>query len=199
MSFIRTLVAAMMLAAAISVSAVQAAQAQGSTVMVIDDNKIFLDSKAGKDIQTKLQNIEKQINTELEPTRKSLETEIKALQPKLEGKTREAIAADTALVNELAAFQKKNNELNQKRAIAEREYAMTAEKAIIDFNNALDPVLTEVIREKNAQVVLLKSQVVFSADAVDATAAVIQKLDAKTAAIAVTRQKLPAAAPQGGN
>jgi Skp family chaperone for outer membrane proteins len=190
MSFIRTLVAAMMLAAAISVSAVQAAQAQGSTVMVIDDNKIFLDSKAGKDIQTKLQNIEK---------RKSLETEIKALQPKLEGKTREAIAADTALVNELAAFQKKNNELNQKRAIAEREYAMTAEKAIIDFNNALDPVLTEVIREKNAQVVLLKSQVVFSADAVDATAAVIQKLDAKTAAIAVTRQKLPAAAPQGGN
>lgn len=101
-------------------------------------------------------------------------------------------------MNELAAFQKKNNELNQKRAIAEREYAMTAEKAIIDFNNALDPVLTEVIREKNAQVVLLKSQVVFSADAVDATAAVIQKLDAKTAAIAVTRQKLPTA-PQGGN
>ncbi|MBA4226592.1 MAG: outer membrane chaperone Skp [Hyphomonas sp.] len=198
MSFIRTLVAAMMLAAVVSVSAVQAAQAQTSGVMVIDDNKIFLDSKAGKDIQTKLQNIEKQINNELEPTRKSLETEAKTLQPKLEGKTREAIAADTALVNELAAFQKKNNELNQKRAIAEREYAMTAEKAIIDFNNALDPVLTEVIREKNAQVVLLKSQVVFSADAVDATAAVIQKLDAKTAAIAVTRQKLPTA-PQGGN
>ncbi|MGE6698002.1 OmpH family outer membrane protein [Hyphomonas sp. NPDC076900] len=188
----------MMLAAVVSVSAVQGAHAQTSTVMVIDDNKIFLDSKAGKDIQTKLQNIEKQINNELEPTRKSLETEVKALQPKLEGKTREAIAADTALVNELAAFQKKNNDLNQKRAIAEREYAMTAEKAIIDFNNALDPVLTEVIREKNAQVVLLKSQVVFSADAVDATAAVIQKLDAKTTAIAVTRQKLPAA-PQGGN
>lgn len=198
MSFIRSLVAAMLLVAAVSVSAVQVAQAQGSTVMVIDDNKIFLDSKAGKDIQTKLQNIEKQINNELEPSRKALETEIKALQPKLEGKTREAIAADTALVNELAAFQKKNNELNQKRAIAEREYAMTAEKAIIDFNNALDPVLTEVIREKNAQVVFLKSQVVFSADAVDGTAAVIQKLDAKTAAIAVTRQKLPAA-PQGGN
>lgn len=198
MSFIRSLIAAMLLVAAVSVSAVQVAQAQGSTVMVIDDNKIFLDSKAGKDIQTKLQNIEKQINNELEPSRKALETEIKALQPKLEGKTRDAIAADTALVNELAAFQEKNNELNQKRAIAEREYAMTAEKAIIDFNNALDPVLTEVIREKNAQVVFLKSQVVFSADAVDGTAAVIQKLDAKTAAIAVTRQKLPAA-PQGGN
>lgn len=198
MSIFRTFVAAMMLAAAVSLPAFQSAHAQGSVVMVIDDNKIFLDSKAGKDIQTKLQNIEKQINNELEPTRKSLENEIKALQPKLEGKTREAIAADTALVNELAAFQKKNNDLNQKRAIAEREYAMTAEKAIIDFNNALDPVLTEVIREKGAQVVLLKSQVVFSADTIDATASVVQKLDAKTAAIAVTRQKLPAA-PQGGN
>lgn len=198
MSIFKTLVAAMMLAAAVTLPATQLAQAQGTVVMVIDDSKIFLDSKAGKDIQTKLQNIEKQMNAELEPTRKSLETEIKALQPKLEGKTREAIAADTALVNELAAFQKKNNELNQKRAIAEREYAMTTEKAIIDFNNALDPVLTEVIREKNAQLVLLKSQAVFSADAIDATSAVIQKLDTKTTAIAVTRQKLPAA-PQGGN
>ncbi|PKP83560.1 MAG: outer membrane chaperone Skp [Alphaproteobacteria bacterium HGW-Alphaproteobacteria-18] len=198
MSMIRTFVAAAMLVAAVSLSAFQMAEAQGSTVMVIDDNKIFLDSKAGKDIQTKLQNIERQINNELEPVRKSLEAEIKALQPKLEGKTREAIGADTALVNELAAFQKKNNDLNQKRAIAEREYAMTAEKAIIDFNKALDPVLTEVIREKNAQVVLLKSQVVFSADAVDGTAAIIQKLDAKTAAIAVTRQKLPTT-PQGAN
>lgn len=198
MSIFKTLVAAMMLAAAVTLPATQLAQAQGTVVMVIDDSKIFLDSQAGKDIQTKLQNIEKQMNAELEPTRKSLETEIKALQPKLEGKTREAIAADTALVNELAAFQKKNNELNQKRAIAEREYAMTTEKAIIDFNNALDPVLTEVIREKNAQLVLLKSQAVFSADAIDATSAVIQKLDTKTTAIAVTRQKLPAA-PQGGN
>lgn len=198
MSLIRTIVAAGMLVAAVSLPTFQAAYAQSSTIMVIDDNKIFLDSKAGKDIQTKLQNIEKQISNELEPTRKSLETEIKALQPKLEGKTREAIAADTALVNELTAFQKKNNDLNQKRAIAEREYAMTAEKAIIDFNKALDPVLTEVIREKNAQVVFLKSQVVFSADAVDGTAAIIQKLDAKTAAIAVTRQKLPAT-PQGAN
>lgn len=198
MSIFRTFVAAIMLAAAVSLTAFQSANAQGTVVMVIDDNKIFLDSKAGKDIQTKLQNIEKQINNELEPTRKSLETEIQALQPKLEGKTREAIAADTALVAELSAFQKKNNDLNQKRAIAEREYAMTAEKAIVDFNNALDPVLTEVIREKSAQVVLLKSQVVFSADAIDGTASVIQKLDAKTSAIAVTRQKLPAT-PQGGN
>jgi outer membrane protein len=198
MSFIRTIVAAAMFMAAVSVPAFQQAHAQSSTIMVIDDNKIFLDSKAGKDIQTKLQNIEKQISNELEPTRKALENEAKALRPKLEGKTREAIAADTALVNELSAFQKKNNELNQKLAIAEREYAMTAEKAIIDFNKALDPVLTEVIREKNAQVVLLKSQVEFSADAVDGTAAIVQKLDAKTAAIAVTRQKLPTA-PQGAN
>ena len=198
MSIFRTFVAAIMLAAAASLPAFQSAQAQGTVVMVIDDNQIFLESKAGKDIQTKLQNIERQMNTELEPTRAALQTEIQALQPKLEGKTREAIAADTALVNELASFQRKNNELNQKRAIAEREFAMTTEKAIIDFNNALDPVLTEVIREKGAQVVLLKSQVVFSADAIDATASVIQKLDAKTTAIAVTRQKLPAA-PQGGN
>ncbi|MBY9067582.1 OmpH family outer membrane protein [Hyphomonas sp. WL0036] len=199
MSIFKALAAAVLFAATASVTSLQPAQAQGTTVMVIDDMQILRDSKAGKDIQKKLQNIETQINNELEPTRKSLEDEAKALQPKLEGKTREAIAADTALVSQLGAFQKKSNDFNQKRAIAAREFSMTEEKAIVDFNKALEPVLMEVIREKGAQVVLLKSQAVFSADTVDASSAIITKLDAKTPAIAVTRQKLPAAAPQGGN
>lgn len=196
MSFFRNLIAATLFAATVSFAAAQPASAQGTTIMVIDDIQILQGSKAGQDIQKKLQNIETQINNELEPSRKSLEDEAKALQPKLEGKTREAIAADTALVSQLGAFQQKNTEFNQKRAVAAREFAMTEEKAIVDFNKALEPVLMEVVREKNAQVVLLKSQAVFSSDAVDATSAVIQKLDAKTPAIAVTRQKMPAA-PQG--
>lgn len=199
MSIFKALAAAVLFAATASVTSLQTAHAQGTTVMVIDDIQILRDSKAGKDIQKKLQNIETQINNELEPTRKSLEDEAKTLQPKLEGKTREAIAADTALVNQLGAFQKKSNDFNQKRAIAAREFSMTEEKAIVDFNKALEPVLMEVIREKGAQVVLLKSQAVFTADTVDASSSIITKLDAKTPAIAVTRQKLPAAAPQGGN
>lgn len=198
MHIFKALAATALLAAATSLTAVQAVSAQAQGILVIDDAQILRESKAGQDIQRKLQTIETQINNELEPTRKALEAEAKTLQPKLDGKTREAVAADTALLNQLNTFQQKNNDFGQKRAIVAREFAMTEEKAIVDFNRALEPVLMEVVREKNAQIVFLKSQAVFSADAVDGTAAVIQKLDAKTPAIAVTRQKLPAA-PQGGN
>ncbi len=193
MPFYKSIIAAALLLAVSGLTAF----AQGTSVMVIDDVRILRESKAGQDIQRKLQAIETQINNELEPGIKALETDAKAIEPKIQGKTREQIAGDAALVNQLAAFQTKQQEFGQKRNVAAREFAMTEEKAIVDFNRALEPALTEVIQEKGAQVVLLKSQAIFVADAVDATTAVIQKLDQKTPAIAVTRQRLPAAAPQG--
>ncbi len=191
MTFLKTLAVSVFLAT----MALSAAMAQGSTVMIIDDAQILRASKAGQDIARKLQAIETQINNELEPSRKALENQAKALQPRLEGKTREQIAADSALVSELGAFQQSQQEFNQERAVAAREFALTEEKAIIDFNKALEPALLEVVQEKNAQLVLLRSQAVFAADSVDGTMVVVQRLDQKTPAIAVTRQKLPANQP----
>ena len=172
--------------------AAPAASAQGTVVVTIDEGRILGDSKAGKDIQTKLKNIETQIKNELEPTRKSLETEGKALQTKLEGKTREAITADAALVSQLTAYQKKANEFAQKRQVVSQEFSLTERQALIDINKAIEPVLMEVVNEKKAQIVMSKGQVIYSADAIDVTALVISKLDAKTPTITVTRQRAPA-------
>ena len=184
------------LAFVITASAVVAprAVAQAAVVITIDEGRILRDSRAGKDIQAKLKNIETQINGELDPTRQSLETEGKALQGKLQGKTREAIAADAALVAQLQAYQKKANDFGQKTNVLSQEFGLTEQKALIDFNKALEPVLLEVVKEKNAQLVVSKGQVVFSADSIDATALIISKLDARTPTIAVTRQRAPAPA-----
>jgi outer membrane protein len=168
------------------------ASAQGTVVITIDEGSILSQSKAGKDIQTKLKNIETQMKNELEPTRKSLETEGKALQTKVEGKTREAIAADAALVAELTAYQTKAATYGQKRQVASQEFQLTERQALIDFNKAIEPVLMEVVNEKKAQVVLAKSQLIYSTDAVDVTPLVISKLDATTPTVAVTRQRVPA-------
>ena len=156
----KTIFAALALATATLTVAAPAALAQGAIVIVIDETQILADSKAGKDMFTKLKNIETQINAELKPTRDSLETERKAIATKLEGKTREAIVADAALVKSIEGFQTKSNEFAAK--------------------------------EKNAQVVLSKSQAVFTAASVDATALIVSKLDQKTPAITVVRQRAPA-------
>ncbi len=167
--------------------------AQATAVVAIDDTRIFRDSKAGKDIINKLKNIENQIRGEIEPTAKSLESEGKSIEAKLKGKTREQVAADTALVSQIQALEKKATDFGQKRATVNQEYALTEQRALVDFNKALEPVMMEVIKEKNAQLVVNKNAVVFSADNIDVSALVIQKLDQKTPSISVSRQRVPAA------
>ncbi len=168
-----------------------AAAAQGTIVVAIDEGKILRDSKAGKDLQTKLDNIEKQMNGELEPTRASLETKGKALDAKVNGKTREAVAADAALMGELKAYQTEAGQFGQKRQKYAQDYGYTERVALIEFNKILEPVLLEVVREKNAGLVVSKSAVIYSADAIDGTASIIAKLDAKSPTVNVTRQAAP--------
>lgn len=194
MNRLKSAFAALALAVTASTVIAPVAVAQAAVIITIDEARILRDSRAGKDIQAKLKNIETQINGELDPTRQSLETEGKALQGKLQGKTREAIAADAALVAQLQAYQKKANDFGQKTNVLSQEFGLTEQKALIDFNKALEPVLLEVVKEKNAQLVVSKSQVVFSADSIDATGLIISKLDARTPTIAVTRQRAPAPA-----
>jgi Skp family chaperone for outer membrane proteins len=172
--------------------AAPAASAQSTTVVMIDEGRLLGESKAGKDIQTKLKNLETQMKNELEPIRATLETDGKALQTKVEGKTREAVAADTALVAQLTAYQKRAQDFAQKQQIVSKEFQLTERKALIDFNKAIEPALMEVVNEKKAEIVMSKAQVIFSADTVDVTPMVISKLDAKTPTIAVSRQRLPA-------
>ena len=172
--------------------AAPAASAQATTVVMIDEGRLLGESKAGKDIQTKLKNLETQMKNELEPIRATLETDGKALQTKVEGKTREAIAADTAIMGQLTAYQKRAQEFAQKQQIVSKEFQLTERQALIDFNKAIEPALMEVVNEKKAQIVMSKAQVIFSADTVDVTPLVISKLDAKTPTIAVSRQRLPA-------
>ena len=168
------------------------ASAQGTVVMVIDEGQILGNSKAGKDMFTKLKNIENQINVELKTPRDALEADRKTLATKLEGKTQEAVMADAALVTQIENFQKKANEFAAKRQTLSQEYAATEQKALVDFNKALEPVLLEVVKEKGAQLVMSKGQAVFTADAIDGSPAIIAKLDQKTPAITVVRQRAPA-------
>ncbi|HAY07696.1 MAG TPA: OmpH family outer membrane protein [Hyphomonas sp.] len=192
MNYLKSFFAALAVAIALSATMAQTAFAQSTAVMIIDEGHILTTSKAGKDMFTKLQNIENQINGELKAPAEALQAQRNTLAAKLEGKTREAIAADAALVKQVEDFQKKANDFAQKRSVLAQEYSATEQKAFVDFNKALEPVLLEVVKEKNIQVLLSRSQVVFSADAVDASDAIIAKLDQKTPSITVVRQRAPA-------
>jgi len=188
---VKSILAALTLAVATPLTLASTAMAQGSTVIVIDRTQVLAQSKAGQDARTKIQAIETAMQTELQPAALQLQTEGDAIEAKTANMTPEAMRADAALKTEVETYARKAAEFNRDRQIAAQELALTERKALIDLNNALVPVLREVVDERGANVILDRSNIIFADEATDVTASVIAKLDAATPSITVTRQKLP--------
>jgi len=191
MASIKTFLTALALVFTSASTVAPIAAAQGTSIVVIDQRKIMRDSRAGKDIQTKLKSIQDQIKRELDGTAKSLESEGKSLESRTKNMTPQAIAADTSLKSQFESFYKKAGTFNQTRQIRARELQITEQKAWQEFFKALQPVLQEVVNEKRAQVMLDKGSIVYGAPNLDATSSVISKLDSRKPSVNVTRERLP--------
>ncbi len=173
-----------------------AAMAQGTNVVVIDRVKIFTDSQAGQDLRNKIGAIETQMQGELKPTADKLQADGTALDAKSQGMTREAILANAPLKAEVEQYARDVQSFNQARQVAATELQLTERSALVQFNNALIPVLQEVVTETGANVILDKSQIVFVDTATDVSDSVVAKLNASTPSINVTRQRMPTQQPQ---
>ncbi len=191
MSPFKSLLAAVAVSFGTVALAVPVASAQGTKVIIIDQGKIMRDSAAGKDIQTKVKNIESAIERELKPTADSLNAEGQTIEAKTKNMTPEAMRADAALKTQVTAYARKAQEFNIKRQIAGQELSLTERKAWSDFFVALRPILQEVVTERGAQVMLDRSDVTYADPAIDATALVISKMNSKVPTISVVRQKIP--------
>ena len=191
MNMFKKLLAAAVLATASIAVAAPVAAAQGTKVVVIDQARVMRESLGGKDIQAKLQGIEDAIAREMKPTADSLTSEGKAIEAKSANMTDEAIRADTALQAEVQAYVAKAQQFNQRRQVASQEIQLTERKAWSDFFRALQPVLQEVVTETGAQVMMDRSDLIFADPAIDSTALVISKLDARSPTMVVTRQTAP--------
>ena len=195
MLHVKTLLAAFALAIA-SVATAAPAVAQGTKIVVVDQARVLNESRAGKDIRTKIDTIENEMKRELEPTAQTLETMGKSLEAKTANMTPEAMRSDEALRTEAQNYQTKLVELSQQRDKRATELAITERKATIAFSQALKPVLDQVMSENSAQIMMSASDVMIALPATDVTDTVIQKLDAQSPTIAVTRERLPEQAQQ---
>ncbi|WP_018996909.1 OmpH family outer membrane protein [Hirschia maritima] len=167
-----------------------------TNVMVIDQAKIMTQSKAGKDISKKLQNIAEQMNKELKPTADSLQAEGKSLQTTLAPLNQNAIAQDKALVTRIQNFEKRRVELQKTQQKRAAELELTKRDAWNKFFQALEPALKDAIAESNADIVIDRSSTIHTGEGVEKTDLIISKLDASTPTIAVTKQSLPAPTKQ---
>jgi outer membrane protein len=179
-----------------SVVAAAPAVAQGTKIIVVDQARVLRESKAGKDIASKIETIEGQMKRELEPTANSLESLGKSIEAKTANMTPEAMRADENLKSEARNFRTKLADLSKERDKRATELALTERKASIAFSQALGPVLEQIMQEEGADIMMSASDVMIAMGGTDVTDKVIAKLDASTPSIAVTRERLPAQTSQ---
>lgn len=198
---IKKIFVAMALAFTTPLAVAPLATAQGTNVVVVDTAKVMRDSKAGKDIRTKIANIGTAMNNEIKPDREKYQANSKAFAAKFEGMDEAVI---TAMVNSDQALQKEYIGLLQEEQalvvaanVSARDLRYTQSVAWGEFNVALRDVLKEVVAERSAQVIMERSSLVYADPTIDISDEVVAKLDAKTPTINVVRQS-PPEQPQAG-
>lgn len=176
---------------AVTVASGQMAATAQSVVLVFDQQAVMTQSKAGKDMEAKLNGIADAMDKELKPEDTRLDTERKSIQQLTTGLTPEQVNARADLKTRIEAYGRSAVAQEQKRSKRAAELQETQRKALEAFFAAQQPVLADIVREKNATIVLEISRAVWNAESADVTKDFIAKLDAKTPTIAVTRVTLP--------
>jgi Skp family chaperone for outer membrane proteins len=143
------------------------------TIGVVNIQKIMKDSKAANSVRGQLKEKQKSFQSELDAKEKALYTEDQSL-------------VKQSNTTDKAAFDQKVKDFRAKAADAQREVQNKKLQLDKAFAGALEQIQTTVIAivkdvaaEKKLSLVVTSSQVLYNDPALDITAEVQQKLDAK--------------------
>lgn len=188
MSFFKTTrKAALGVAMVLATTVTAAAQ---STILVVDTAKVYNESSVGQHIQRQIASMAKTTESQLQTQVAPLESRKKTLATQVDGKTRQQIASDAALVSQLNTFQRDTVKLQQDMAIAERELQMTEAKARQLVTAKMKTIIDQIAKERNADVVLERQLVIYGEPA-DITTTVMSRLNSQMTTVPVTRERLP--------
>ncbi|MGR3291860.1 MAG: OmpH family outer membrane protein [Paracoccaceae bacterium] len=153
-----------------------------SQVVTLDSELVFGSTSVGQRITTSLEG--KVAALAAENIRISAELEAEELQLTELRKT-----IDPAEFRELAReFDEKVQRIRKEQDAKQRELQQLREAERQSFVDAITPILSSVAREHGALVVLERRNVVLSADSIDITQEVIDRIDAAFAAISPDSQ-----------
>lgn len=172
---VRAVIAAGLFAAAPVLGAAGLAaqeRAVASPVLTINQEELFQNSAFGRRIEAELNAASAALAAENRRIEAALADEEQAL-------TDRRATMDPAEFRALAeAFDAKVVELRRTQDGKARDLSRRPEEARQEFFRAVVPVLTAVVRERGAMVILDTRAVLLSADAIDITAEAIARIDA---------------------
>jgi outer membrane protein len=160
-------------------------------ILVINRGQILQFSKVGQDIGRQVQALASQAKADMAAQSRALQAEGAALQQQV------AILAPDAKQKKIAAFQAKEQSLQAAAQRKEVQIQGGLDAAQRTVAGALEPILSTLMQQRGANMILDKSAVVFAnSSAFDITQAAIDQLNQKMSTIKVTLANPQSGPPQ---
>lgn len=173
---------------ALTLGAVGVAQAQD--VLVMNEQRILAQSAVGQHIAQRVEQIGNEISAELAPMREQIQSESEALNAETASLTEEAMQQRPDLVQRFQTLQAQAQQFEQVRQLRQQELQVTQRRAMAPVMEVLQTILQEIIAERNASILLERSNVVFANENVDISASAIERLNQRITTTPVNRVRL---------
>jgi outer membrane protein len=159
-------------------------------IVVIDRNAILQASAAGRAMMTSAQNLSKSADTEFKGQADALQKELATVQQQLAILAPDVRAQkQKEFTTKQEAFQKR---VTDRQAQIQSGFAAAGQK----LDQALGPILQNIMRERGANMMLDRSAVILSAIDVDVTQTAIERLNKALPTLSVSLGRAaPAATP----
>jgi Skp family chaperone for outer membrane proteins len=147
-------------------------------------------STAGRYVDTRLQQIGAQVQAELTGEKNGIDTEARTLEGQ------RATLDQNSFEQRVAALQTRQNALERKAAIRDREMQATQQQAVGRVLNEMKPLIATAAQAQRCAIVIDRSAVVLVNPAMDLSPAVVTALNGKLTQFAFERTRLDQ--PQAG-
>lgn len=182
------------LALASAATPVLAQQLPAAVIVTVDRQEMIATSAAAKAAQAELKPKADALNARLNQLRTSLSAEEKTLrdtQPQ-QGAAPAAIQAWQAKVRD---FDTRRGQADQELQRRQAEIQQSEQWVVKQINDGAQPIISQIMRERGANIAVDEQVTIQHAAAIDITADVVARLDKALPKVSTTPPAAPAAAP----
>ena len=184
-----------------------AQRAPNAQIVVVDTDRIYRECNACRAAQTQLQGLGNQFQQRAQALGQPIETEVQSIQQAAAAARSQTGAARTTAEQQL---QQRAQRLDQQRTAAQQELGRmeqnirsTQAHVIQQINQRLNPIISQVMQQRGANLAVDVSATLAHAPALNVTDAVLQQLNAQLPSVQVTPLpqqpgQQPAQQPQPG-
>ncbi len=172
---------------------------QGSSVVVVNFQRVLTESAMGRDMAAKLGQVRTQLQTEaqtLAPEAQSIEQERTSLATATRNMSVEQIRNNSNLNSRVEAFNTRAEQFQRRQQGLQGDYQCSEALAGREFRNALQPIVRNVMQSRGASVVMDAGSTQSFDPSIDVTDTVLQQLDAASRTSTAARHPVSECAAQ---